>query len=335
MVNSNPMPTSALATTDAPASGGGAETSRATPAGADFDAWAAQRAQRARELIERHVGAGLAPGASLGEAMHYAAALGGKRMRPLLVWATGECLGADPAALDAAALATELVHAYSLVHDDLPCMDNDVLRRGMPTVHVRFGEAMALLAGDALQTRAFEVLTGDAALAPALQARLCGLLAGAAGAAGMAGGQATDLLATGQRLDLDALRDMHARKTGALLRASVLMGVACAAERDAELAARCEPALRTYAENIGLAFQVVDDVLDASMDSATLGKTAGKDAEQGKATFVSLLGVEPARQYAQRLLDQALEALRRLPPPAQQRTQRLAELACRVLARSH
>jgi farnesyl diphosphate synthase len=267
--------------------------------------------------------------------MHYAAALGGKRMRPLLVWAAGECLGADSAALDAAALATELVHAYSLVHDDLPCMDNDVLRRGMPTVHVRFGEAMALLAGDALQTRAFEVLTGDAALAPALQARLCRLLAGAAGAAGMAGGQATDLLATGQRLDLDALRDMHARKTGALLRASVLMGVACAAERDAELASRCEPALRDYAENIGLAFQVVDDVLDASMDSATLGKTAGKDAEQGKATFVSLLGVEPARQYAQRLLDQALEALRRLPPPAQQRTQRLAELARRVLARSH
>ncbi|MDE2119543.1 MAG: polyprenyl synthetase family protein [Betaproteobacteria bacterium] len=267
--------------------------------------------------------------------MHYAAALGGKRMRPLLVWATGECLGADTAALDAAACATEMIHAYSLVHDDLPCMDNDVLRRGLPTVHVRFGEAMALLAGDALQTRAFEVLTGDAALAPALQARLCALLAGAAGAAGMAGGQALDLQATGRRLDLDALSDMHARKTGALLRASVLMGLACAAQRDARLAGVCEPALREYAQCVGLAFQVVDDVLDASMDSATLGKTAGKDAEQGKATFVSLLGIEPAREYAQRLLAQALDALQRLPEPARQASGRLAELARRVVARSH
>lgn len=301
----------------------------------DFDAWASERAQRARDLIERHVGSGLAADTPLGEAMHYAAALGGKRMRPLLVWATGECLGADAAALDAAACAAELVHAYSLVHDDLPCMDNDVLRRGMPTVHVRFGEAMALLAGDALQTRAFEVLTSDPALAPALQSRLCALLAGAAGAAGMAGGQALDLHATGRRLDLDALTDMHARKTGALLRASVMMGVACAAERDARLAQACEPALRDYAQAIGLAFQVVDDVLDASMDSATLGKTAGKDAQQGKATFVSLLGIEPARHYAQHLLEQAQEALHRLPPQARQRCGRLAELARRVVARSH
>ena len=302
---------------------------------AGFEAWAAQRAERARELVERHTGAWLSPGSPLGEAMHYAAALGGKRMRPLLVWATGECLGADAAALDAAACAAELVHAYSLVHDDLPCMDNDVLRRGQPTVHVRYGEAMALLAGDALQTRAFEVLSTDPALAPALQARLCGLLAGAAGALGMAGGQALDLGATGRRLDLQALCDMHARKTGALLRASVMMGLACAAERDPALAASCEAPLRRYADAVGLAFQVVDDVLDASVDSATLGKTAGKDAEQGKATFVSLLGVQPARDHAQRLLEQALQALRELPPPARERSARLAELARRVVARSH
>lgn len=300
-----------------------------------FDAWMAQRAERARALVERQAGAWLTPGSPLGEAMHYAAALGGKRMRPLLVWATGECLGADEAALDAAACAAELVHAYSLVHDDLPCMDNDVLRRGQPTVHVRFGEAMALLAGDALQTRAFEVLTADPALSPVLQARLCALLAAAAGAVGMAGGQALDLGATGRALDLRALSDMHARKTGALLRASVLMGLACAVERDAALVAGCEPALRRYADSIGLAFQVMDDVLDASMDSATLGKTAGKDAEQGKATFVGLLGVEPARQYAHRLLEQALQALRELPQPARARSTRLADLARRVVARSH
>ena len=307
----------------------------AQDAGADFEAWAARRAERARVLVERYTGAWLTPGSPLGEAMHYAAALGGKRMRPLLVWATGECLGADEAALDAAACATELVHAYSLVHDDLPCMDNDVLRRGQPTVHVRFGEAMAMLAGDALQTRAFEVLTSDPALPPALQARLCGLLAAAAGAAGMAGGQALDLGATGRRLDLQALRDMHALKTGALLRASVMMGLACAAEREPALAADCEGALRRYADHVGLAFQVVDDVLDASMDSATLGKTAGKDAEQGKATFVGLLGVEPARDHARRLLEQALQALRELPQPARARSTRLAELAQRVVARSH
>ena len=302
---------------------------------ADFDAWAQQRAERVRELVERHTGQWLTPGSPLGDAMHYAAALGGKRMRPLLVWATGECLGADEPGLDAAACATELVHAYSLVHDDLPCMDDDVLRRGMPTVHVRYGQAMALLAGDALQTRAFEVLTGDERVAPALQARLCALLAAASGARGMAGGQALDLGATGQRPGLQALTDMHARKTGALLRASVLMGVACAGERDAQLARACEPALRRYAEHIGLAFQVVDDVLDASTDSATLGKTAGKDAEQGKATFVGLLGLEQARAHAQQLLQQALQALRELPAPAQVRSSRLAELARRVVARSH
>uniref|UniRef100_UPI00258A3B4F polyprenyl synthetase family protein n=1 Tax=Thiomonas sp. TaxID=2047785 RepID=UPI00258A3B4F len=172
-------------------------------------------------------------------------------------------------------------------------------------------------------------------VAPALQARLCALLAAASGASGMAGGQALDLGATGRRLDLPALTDMHARKTGALLRASVLMGVACAGERDARLAQACEPALRRYAEHIGLAFQVVDDVLDASADSTTLGKTAGKDARQAKATFVTLLGLHAAQDWAQRLLADALAALDGLPPERRPRAQRLAELARRIVSRSH
>ncbi len=306
----------------------------AAPQGEDFEAWAGRLAARARGLVDRQTGGTLSPGSPLGEAMHYAAALGGKRMRPLLVWATGDCVQAPLEALDAAACAVELMHAYSLVHDDLPCMDNDVLRRGQPTVHVRYGEAMALLAGDALQTRAFEVLSGDEAVPAPLRARLCALLAAAAGAGGMAGGQALDLAATGRQLELAALRDMHARKTGALLRASVLMGLACGAGRDPLLVQDCEPMLLRYAQAVGLAFQVVDDVLDASTDSATLGKTAGKDAAQGKATFVSLLGIETAREQARQLLDEALQALAQLPPAARARSTRLAELARQIVARS-
>lgn len=303
---------------------------RAPEGDATFDDWAAAGVRRAQELIERHV----APGAGrLAEAMHYAAALGGKRMRPLLVWAAGECFGGEAAALDAAACAVELVHAYSLVHDDLPCMDDDVLRRGQPTAHVRYGEAMALLAGDALQTRAFEVLT-DAALPAGVQAALCGLLARASGADGMAGGQAIDLAATGTRLDMEALADMHRRKTGALLKASVLMGLACAPLSGAELAA-CRDAATRYADAAGLAFQVVDDVLDATADSATLGKTAGKDALQDKATFVSLLGLDAARALAADLLRQALAALDALPPPQRARSTRLAELAHRIVERTY
>ncbi len=270
-------------------------------------------------------------------AMRYAVLGGGKRLRPLLVYASGGLFDAPPARLDVPAVAVELIHAYSLVHDDLPAMDDDALRRGRPTCHVVYGEATAILAGDALQALAFEHMARDIAPEVDAAARLAMLraLAEACGAEGMAGGQALDLGATGRRLDLPALTDMHARKTGALLRASVLMGVACAGERDARLAQACEPALRRYAEHIGLAFQVVDDVLDASMDSATLGKTAGKDAEQGKATFVGLLGLEQARAHAQQLLQQALQALRELPAPAQVRSSRLAELARRVVARSH
>jgi farnesyl diphosphate synthase len=200
----------------------------------------------------------------------------------------------------------ELIHAYSLVHDDMPCMDNDVLRRGKPTVHVKFGEAQAMLAGDAMQALAFEVLTpcDEPAMPPVLQARLCALLARAAGHAGMAGGQAIDLASTGRPLDEQALRDMHRRKTGALLQASVMMGAACGTAGE-----RAERALAVYGAAIGLAFQVVDDILDVTQASETLGKTAGKDQHHNKPTYVSVLGLDAARRHAAELRDQAHAAL--------------------------
>jgi farnesyl diphosphate synthase len=233
---------------------------------------------------------------------------GGKRLRPLLVLAASEAVGARSAAALRAAAAVELIHAYSLVHDDMPCMDNDVLRRGKPTVHVQFGQAQAMLAGDAMQALAFEVLTpdDDADLPPVLQARLCGLLARAAGHAGMAGGQAIDLANTGRALDPDALREMHRRKTGALLQGSVLMGAACGTTTPAAWAA-----LADYGAAVGLAFQVVDDILDVTQPSATLGKTAGKDEQAHKPTYVSVLGLEVARAQAAALREQALAALER------------------------
>jgi len=257
--------------------------------------------------------------AELIAAMRYAVLDGGKRLRPLLVLAASEAatsdskgspdlrreaaLGGDESVLRAAC-AVELIHAYSLVHDDMPCMDNDVLRRGKPTVHVKFGEAQALLAGDALQALAFELLTPDAGMPEALQARLCRLLAQAAGSTGMAGGQAIDLASVGARLSESQLREMHRLKTGALLRASVMMGAVFADLPPGALAA-----LEAYGAAIGLAFQVVDDILDVTSDSATLGKTAGKDADQGKPTYVSVLGLERSRKYAEELLEQALTAL--------------------------
>jgi farnesyl diphosphate synthase len=199
----------------------------------------------------------------------------------------------------------ELIHAYSLVHDDMPCMDNDVLRRGKPTVHVAYGEAAALLAGDALQALAFELLApADAGVPDRVQAQLTRLLARASGYGGMAGGQAIDLAAVGKALTEDELRQMHRLKTGALLQASVMMGAACGDASAAALAG-----LETYGRALGLAFQVVDDILDVTADSATLGKTAGKDAAQDKPTYVSLLGLNPARAYARELLAQAHAAL--------------------------
>ena len=242
--------------------------------------------------------------AGIGEVMRYAVLGGGKRLRPLLVLAACDAVYGEPQAAMQAACAVELIHAYSLVHDDMPCMDDDVLRRGKPTAHVQFGEAQAMLAGDAMQALAFEVLTPDGSGNPVLQARLCALLARSAGHAGMAGGQAIDLASVGQTLDECTLRDMHRRKTGVLLQASVMMGAACGMADAKALAA-----LSDYGAAIGLAFQVVDDILDVTQDSTVLGKTAGKDRDANKPTYVSVLGLEPAGKLAEQLRDQAHRAL--------------------------
>lgn len=274
----------------------------------DFNTWALPRL----EVLEQALGVWVpssAP-AGLGDAMRYAVLDGGKRLRPLLALAAAQAVQPQPVAAPSqavlrAACAIELIHAYSLVHDDLPCMDNDVLRRGKPTVHVQFGEAPALLAGDALQALAFELLVpDDGSLTDAQSVRLCRLLALAAGHDGMAGGQAIDLAGVGHVLTQAQLENMHRRKTGAVLLASVLMGATAAGASEAALVA-----LRGYGQALGLAFQVVDDILDVTADSATLGKTAGKDAAADKPTFVSLLGLEAARTYADGLLAQAHAAL--------------------------
>jgi farnesyl diphosphate synthase len=239
--------------------------------------------------------------------MRYGVLDGGKRLRPLLVLAAAEATGAAGDAALRAACAVELIHAYSLIHDDMPCMDNDVLRRGKPTVHVRFGDAQAMLAGDAMQALAFEVLTptaNEADMAPTLQARLVGLLARAAGQDGMAGGQAIDLASVGRPLDEHALADMHRRKTGALLQASVMMGAACG-----HATPQAWQALAEFGAALGLAFQVVDDILDVTQASDTLGKTAGKDADNNKPTYVSVLGLAAARAHAQALHGRAQAAL--------------------------
>ena len=293
----------------------------------DFAArdWVRAAQQRVEQALDRWVVAESPAG--LGEPMRYAVTGGGKRLRPLLVLAACAAVGGNPEAALRAACAVELIHAYSLVHDDLPCMDNDVLRRGKPTVHVRFGEARALLAGDALQALAFELLTPTEGVPPAMQAGLCRLLAQAAGVQGMAGGQAIDLASVGRQLDEQELRTMHRLKTGALLQASVLMGAACGAPN-----LRARKALSQYGAAVGLAFQVVDDVLDVTQDSATLGKTAGKDAACSKPTYVSLLGLDGARAEAQALLREAQQALRGCGLAD---TRALAALAEMVVHRTH
>jgi farnesyl diphosphate synthase len=292
----------------------------------DLRAWSAERLEAVEQALSRWVVAD-AP-AGLGEAMRYAVQGGGKRLRPLLVLAACEAVQGNEEAALRAACAVELIHAYSLVHDDMPCMDNDILRRGKPTVHVKFGQAQALLAGDALQALAFELLAPEGGAVPApIQAKLCRLLARAAGHAGMAGGQAIDLASVGQSLTETQLREMHRRKTGALLQGSVMMGAACGAP-----AAPAQSALAAYGDAMGLAFQVVDDILDVTADSATLGKTAGKDAAQGKPTYVSLLGLERSSAYAQALLAQALQAL---AASGLERPQALQALATMVVNRGN
>jgi farnesyl diphosphate synthase len=240
-------------------------------------------------------------------AMRYSVLGGGKRVRPILLLATARTLGLAEEQVEAAACALELVHVYSLVHDDLPAMDDDDLRRGRPTCHKAFDEATALLVGDALQSLAFELLARDPHLAasPAVQVRLVGLLAEAIGSVGMAGGQAIDLQSEGQQLDIGQIEQMHSLKTGALIRASVMMGAACAPQLDARL----ERALAGFAAPIGLAFQIQDDLLDVLGDTATLGKTAQSDRERGKSTYPAILGIAASQDRVQRLSGAALESL--------------------------
>jgi farnesyl diphosphate synthase len=258
-------------------------------------------------------------------AMQHAVLLGGKRMRPLLVYATGALFDANETALDAPAAAVELIHAYSLVHDDLPAMDDDALRRGQPTVHVAFDEATAILAGDALQALAFAVVA-DAPVADGVRVALVQTLAQAAGVGGMCGGQALDIDATGTKLALEELERLHALKTGALIRASVRMGALCGNADAAGL-----QRLDRYATALGLAFQVRDDILDVEGDSATLGKTAGKDARQDKPTFPSLIGLDASRARLRELAGAMHDAL----APYGDRSEALRTLARMTVERSH
>ncbi|MEJ2309079.1 MAG: (2E,6E)-farnesyl diphosphate synthase [Gammaproteobacteria bacterium] len=260
-----------------------------------------------RERIEEQLLANLPQAdrlpVELHQAMHYSALSPGKRIRPLLVYAAGHALGAAMEALDHQACAVEFIHVYSLIHDDLPAMDDDELRRGQPTCHVKFGEAMAILAGDALQALAFETLSRIPG-SDTRKVRMLGILANASGSHGMAGGQAIDLVSTGTRLTIAELENLHIHKTGALIRASVLLG-ALSADADDEQLRQFDH----FAKCIGLAFQIIDDILDVTSDTETLGKTQGKDAEQEKTTYPSLLGVSEARDRAEALYRDAIATL--------------------------
>ncbi|MGZ5033936.1 MAG: polyprenyl synthetase family protein [Usitatibacter sp.] len=272
----------------------------------DFQAWSRDVGGRIETALAEFLPASrVAPG-RLHDAMRYSTLGGGKRVRAMLVFAAGEITSADAQRLRIPAAAVEMVHAYSLIHDDLPCMDDDVLRRGKPTCHVEFDEATALLAGDALQSLAFQLLSEyRLAPSPENQLKMIQLFSVACGSRGMAGGQAIDLEAVGKSLSLPELEHMHILKTGALIRASVLLGAYCGADLPQSDFER----LDRYAKCIGLAFQVVDDILDEESDSATLGKTAGKDKADGKPTYTSLLGLSGARRFAAELLSDSREAL--------------------------
>jgi farnesyl diphosphate synthase len=292
----------------------------------DFFAWMETMQHRAEENLERRLpSADIAP-QRLHQAMRYAALGGGKRIRPLLCFATGDLTAADPLRLNSAAVAVELIHVYSLVHDDLPCMDDDVLRRGKPTCHVEFDEATALLVGDALQSLAFQVLAEALPGADAQrQIEMLRMLAQASGSRGMAGGQAIDLAAVGQTLSLSELEFMHIHKTGALIRAAILLGAHCGESLSPAALSR----LDHFAKTAGLLFQVVDDILDSEADTATLGKTAGKDAAQNKPTYVNLLGITQAKEKAAELREIAHAALE----PFGKSAQRLDELTNYIVDR--
>lgn len=265
--------------------------------------------------------------ARLHEAMRYVTLGGGKRLRPLLVLAAAELGEADETALAHALAAIEMIHVYSLVHDDMPAMDNDSLRRGKPTCHVQYDEATALLVGDALQTQAFEVLSRPSGLAPARQLQMIAVLAKASGSLGMAGGQAIDLANVGKEMSQTQLEQMHGLKTGALIRAAVALGALSCPDLDDAALAR----LDEYAQKLGLAFQVIDDVLDCEADTATLGKTAGKDADADKPTYVKLMGLAEARAYAETLVAEAVALLQ----PFGEAAARLSGLAEFVTVRKH
>ena len=283
-----------------------------------FPEWMAQVQDRVEKALARHLPSAETIPARLHRAMRYSCLNGGKRVRPLLAFAAGEIGAACPEKLEIVSCSLEMIHAYSLIHDDLPCMDNDTLRRGRPTCHVEFGEAIALLAGDALQTQAFLLLARESPGEPARQVEMLRCLAHASGSLGMAGGQAIDLDAVGRELELPELELMHALKTGALIRASIMLGALCG-----EILSEEETrALDRFARRAGLLFQVIDDILDCTANTATLGKTAGKDQASGKPTYVGLMGLERAREFAADLQEQALQALN----PFGDRTQRLVEL---------
>jgi farnesyl diphosphate synthase len=296
----------------------------------DFPAWLSDRIHHVEGVLDQWLPQPAVVPETLHQAMRYAVLGGGKRVRAALVYAAGEAAlqsgtpaSAQEIALDHAAAAVELIHAYSLVHDDLPCMDDDALRRGQPTVHVRFNEATAMLAGDALQPLAFELL-GLMPIAPALIVQATQLLARSAGSLGMVGGQAIDCDSVGLALAGDRLRQMHSMKTGAMLEASVLLGGIVAGAGSAT-----REGLEAYAAAVGLAFQVVDDILDVTSDTATLGKTAGKDAAENKPTYVSTLGLDGSRELLVTLQAQAHAALLPLGPSAA----RLASIADYIIGR--
>ena len=292
----------------------------------DFQAWMGAVQARMEAALGRLLPAAHVAPARLHEAMRYAVLEGGKRVRPLLAFAAGEISAAPPERVEVAAAAVELIHAYSLVHDDLPCMDDDVLRRGKPTVHVEYDEATAMLVGDALQSLAFQLIAENRLSEnPSTQLEMVRTLASASGSRGMAGGQQIDLEATGKALTLPELEFMHIHKTGALIRAAVLLGFWCGERIDEN---ERKP-LDRYAKAVGLAFQVVDDVLDSEASTATLGKTAGKDARQGKPTYVSVIGLPAARRMADELRGEAHAALADLGA----RAKRLAALADFIVLR--
>ena len=270
-----------------------------------FPEWMVATQERIEAALSRHLPSEEAIPARLHQAMRYSCLNGGKRVRPLLAFAAGELCQAAPNKLEAVSCAVEMIHAYSLVHDDLPCMDNDVLRRGRPTCHVEYGEATALLVGDSLQTLAFDLLARENLGDAAIQLEMLRVLTHASGSLGMAGGQAIDLDSVGRPLELPELELMHALKTGALIRAAVLLGSLCGTPLSDEARAT----LDRFSKRAGLLFQVVDDILDCTASTATLGKTAGKDSAADKPTYVGLMGLERAREFADDLRTQALESL--------------------------